>query len=709
MAINHIKTLALKYKDVEALVTLGRMYLTGYEVSVDADKAYNCFERAAKKYDNSDAYYYLGYMLTYGIGKAVNKKKAVKYLAKSCELGNPKASYALYLAYEKGLLGLKKDSELAEQYRAMNDSCFTQYDKFLICETDIANMSVGNISDQKREEIICPKISESIDIVKQSAEDGCYEAKIAYAIKLLSGESKDFAKAKDLLEKCAEAKYAMAYYALGYMCELGLGDQQNLWDAFSYYSQAAGLGLEQATLNVGYFLLFGYGCSRNMKKGFAILKKLADSGNNYANYYLGIAYLNGYGCTANVDMAEECFNKASSAKIARAYYQLGLLNKIKKNSNFESKSKAMDNFKKAYELQDMDAAASLSGYYGKEEIERAKMLHDMSISSGSGEGFLEKAKRYLEGDIYSKNFEKADYYFKQAAMARNQEAALFLYESYKNGLNGYEKDDMQAFKWLEQSALNGNIDFYLQLAYRYLRDNDLCDRDSEKAAYWFAKCVRESKNKSDVANAKKALKNFIKIGDIWDTKNSVAIASERAERGLPSQSYKKIQHKEYYQSLDNDAAVELIKKPFHIKEVEEPQQDNESQSGQNNQQEQVDNKEEQYVEKNEQEQPEESVNLDWLYNLNQDDVNESNDTTSVQGKENEDMNEENVKQPVNDNDDEKEVLRRGGFWSEEGKMIQESFEENVTPDDINKIKSYDYDLDKDFDVMQEKNKNKTKE
>ncbi|MEG1608752.1 MAG: tetratricopeptide repeat protein, partial [Clostridia bacterium] len=429
MALKHIENMAYKQKDEDALLTLGRMYLNGVGVKVDTDKAFACFKKLAKKYNNKDAYYYVGYMLAYGVGRTVNKKGAVKNIVKASELGSPIADYALSVMYAGGKFGLHQDLQKAAELKEKDttkDICFVLFDASIEIDKELSNLLVGDITKERQISQIIPKQQESLYLCKEAAEAGCPEAMLSFGIKLLFGDGieKDFEKARQMIERCLPYNVGMAYYALGYIYDIGLGVQQNCWTAYSYYKKASSLGEKCADVNIAYCNLHGFGCKCNQKKGYEMLKELSKDDNPYANYYLGLCYLNGYGCKVDSAKARDYFNMASTAKIARAYYNLGLLSDAKKNNvGLDENSAAVQNLNKAYELGDMDGAAILSAIYSKstsgDDLDKAKKLNEMSVGNRSAEGDLEKAKKWMSGEIYAKNFNEADKFYRMAAIAGN--------------------------------------------------------------------------------------------------------------------------------------------------------------------------------------------------------------------------------------------------------------------------------------------------
>jgi len=85
---------SLGESDTDAMVNLGTMYVKGYGVAKDIQKAFSLFDRAAEK-NHEVASFYLGGMYENGIGVAADKDKSIRYYTVAAEANMPTAQLKL--------------------------------------------------------------------------------------------------------------------------------------------------------------------------------------------------------------------------------------------------------------------------------------------------------------------------------------------------------------------------------------------------------------------------------------------------------------------------------------------------------------------------------------------------------------------------------------------------------------------------------------
>lgn len=556
MAFKQIEKLAYKYSDSEALLTLGRMYLKGYGVKADVYKALNCFTRLAKKYQSAEGYYYVGYMLACGLTGKVAKKQAVVAFQKSSELGYSAADCALKMIYDDALLGQEHAPEYAVDIRkklSYAESVFAAFEKSVAIDKEIAELKKSKDHDKA---LLAKKQEESFSLCEKSAEGGSADAKIALALKLLEGVGapKNAARAIAILEECDNENFPLATYTLGCLYSDGNGVACNNWKAYSYFKKAAEKDYVDAIINVAYCDVRGIGTTRNEKAGLSSLKKLSKS-NDRACFYMGLCYLKGYaGVRIDVEFAMECFEKAANGGVADAYYERAVFNK----SRGVDIEKVKTDLLSAVALEHMNAAALLSTILSegarKNELAEARDLDDAGIAAHNAESYCTVAKKSLAGIGYAKNFDNAKSYFETAAKLGSLEASEFIYNSYKNGENGFKQNEKKAFGWMERCARNGGVHLYFQLAEQYFNGGGLCRSDMSRAAYWYAKTMNESDVQIEVAASKKKLSNFvIDVYGNWNLKDDAKRLNKQDANGSHGQPGKKIENYARYDDLDDIA------------------------------------------------------------------------------------------------------------------------------------------------------------
>jgi uncharacterized protein len=86
-------------------------------------------------------------------------------------------------------------------------------------------------------------------------------------------------------------------------------------------------------------------------------------------------------------------------------------------------------------------------------------------------------------------YDKAAYWYKQAANAGLDTAAFNLGTLYFNG-QGFQKDYVQAHRWFEEAASRGNKYAEFQLGMTYFTGQGV-DKDPTKETYWYEKAARQ--------------------------------------------------------------------------------------------------------------------------------------------------------------------------------------------------------------------------
>jgi len=85
---------SLGESNTDAMVNLGTMYVKGYGVAKDIQKAFSLFDRAAEK-NHEVASFYLGGMYENGIGVDADKEQSIRYYTVAAEANMPTAQLKL--------------------------------------------------------------------------------------------------------------------------------------------------------------------------------------------------------------------------------------------------------------------------------------------------------------------------------------------------------------------------------------------------------------------------------------------------------------------------------------------------------------------------------------------------------------------------------------------------------------------------------------
>lgn len=170
-------------------------------------------------------------------------KKAIKYLTKSCDLLSSSGCANLGQMYEKGL-GAKKD----------NKKAFESYEKACILGSDI----------------------------------GCYNLSVAY--QKGTGVKRDIFKSFENMKKSCDLGLGYACFAVGYKYQNGEGIKKSNEKMNEYYQKACELKNPQGCFNLGASYVFGWGYEKNIQKakelyGRACELKLEEGCKKYAELY----------------------------------------------------------------------------------------------------------------------------------------------------------------------------------------------------------------------------------------------------------------------------------------------------------------------------------------------------------------------------------------------------------------------------------------
>ncbi|MGN0771885.1 MAG: tetratricopeptide repeat protein [Christensenellales bacterium] len=487
-------------KDGKAGLLLARMYNEGVGVKQNDVKGLKTALQAAKT--NPEAYNFVAYSYLKGYGVPVNLKKAEDFYIKATRADDGLAEYSLGIMYSSGILGKKgkKKESIADEYldkAQAKNNCYSLFQEgYQLDQLSKINFKSG----QKVDAIELQKAS--IDKFTKSAKAGCPNAQLALAIKLINGDGlkADYKRAWKLINRIDENELPMVTYCKGYMYDLGLGVQQDHWKAYEYFLKAHEEGIVQATIALGICALSGFGCDKNYSRALEYFKEAAGYNNSIAVYYIGYMFAEGLGVDKDLEKAAKYLNSAAEAEYAPAYYQLGRLydKTIHKDNN--NPDKCFEYYSTAVKMEYDEAKMGLANCYlrgagvkqdpdiaYREMKELAELGNDKALDS------LGNWYREEEAEPVKQDEDTAFKYFLQAAEAGNRHAISVLCRIYEIGLMKKEKDPVKAFEWKVALGKSGDSSVYFDLAKAYENGiKDVVERNGEMAAYWYAKCVRET-------------------------------------------------------------------------------------------------------------------------------------------------------------------------------------------------------------------------
>ncbi len=186
----------------------------------------------------------------------------------------------------------------------------------------------------------------------------------------------DNPKTKDIelqwLEKAAEYECAAAFFLLGRKHLFGIGVEENIDKAMSYYEKAVKQDEPRACNNLGVIYIEGYhGIEKNVPKGLELYHRSAEMGTPIAMNNLGVIYFYGEnGVEQDTEKGLEFYSKAAEARNAAANAILSFIYKKGKGLT-KSLSKSKEYAQKANML--IEDKFYKSGAY--DEI--ARQLYEM--------------------------------------------------------------------------------------------------------------------------------------------------------------------------------------------------------------------------------------------------------------------------------------------------------------------------------------------
>lgn len=539
-------------KDGKAGLLLARMYNEGVGVPQSDVKGLKLAIKASKT--NPEAYNFVAYSYLQGYGVPVSLKKAEEYYLKGVKAEDGLAEYSLGVMYSSGILGKKgkKKENIADEYfdkaKAKNN-CYSLFQEGMQLELESKRILNDPSAIESRSYAILLQ-KDAIRKFAQSAKSGCQNAQLALAIKYVKGDGirADYDKAWNFLNKIDENVLPMASYCKGYMYDLGLGVEQDYWKAYEYFLKAHKEGVVQATVALGVCALSGFGCDQDYPTAIAYFKEAAEQHNPIAMYYIGIICAEGLGVDADLAKAEKYLMSAAEAGYTPAYFQLGKLCDKSIHPDNNKPDKCFEYYSKAVEAGYEEAKAGLAGCYltgAGVTQDNDKAYREMSelAQQGNAGAMYVLGNWYLEGQCgLAQDIDTAIKFYMQSAEAGNAQATSILYKIYDQGLAGIDKDPVKAFEWKVNLGKCGDSKVYFDLAKAYESGiKGIVEVDGEMAAYWYAKCTRESEVKEQREKSANKLAKFAKDMDgNWDFKELVARRDKAKLKELKRNKGKKV-------------------------------------------------------------------------------------------------------------------------------------------------------------------------
>ena len=309
------------------------------------------------------------------------------------------------------------------------------------------------------------------------------------------------------VESQAQKLRSYLQYRIGKMYLYGSGTDKEPYTAFKWLEKSAMADNKYAQHTLGNMYCYGIGTGKDLSKAYDFYSKAARKGMPYSDYVLAQMYYYGNGIEQNEKLAHEHYSKALSVflmydkdnkllyKIGHMYY-CGLGTEV-------NKPKALKYLVESAEQGNMQAKRIvaqelISGEYISQDILHGITMLTECADKGDKSAAYKLGKIYFKGEYMPVDYNKAEKYL-SVAVADNKRDAMYqlaklymteekydikksvaLFEKvadknmwasywlgriYLFGTDGVASDREKAYKWLHQSAEDGNE--YAQ----YLIDN----------------------------------------------------------------------------------------------------------------------------------------------------------------------------------------------------------------------------------------------
>ncbi|MDB4797262.1 sel1 repeat family protein [bacterium] len=260
------------------------------------------------------------------IKSAKNLRKLIVLLLRS-KKGDSKAQVKLAYNWDKGLLGLEKNSQNSLQ----------------LYTTAASNGDLFALNNLGRAVFVNDKVSAFQNFAKGAKSGNAtskYNLGIAYANG--SGIEKNIELAKQNYEYAAKLGLSQAQLYLGHIYYSGaLTGEKNNTMAFQWFEIAALAGHKEAQAIMGIGYTTGEAREVDREKAFKWFELAANQGDPASQVNLGINYENGYGVDLDIDKAISWYRKSADQNYSGAQVALG-------NVYFNGKGITRD-YKKAIE------------------------------------------------------------------------------------------------------------------------------------------------------------------------------------------------------------------------------------------------------------------------------------------------------------------------------------------------------------------------
>lgn len=386
--IRHLAA-AAEHGVTEAQYRLGRLYLEGDGVTIDAAKGIALLEIAAAK-GNIDAMNTLGVAYADGVNVKVDDQRALVHFHQAADNGNRYAAYNLGNAYLISKHGLPQD--LDKSFIYMKDAAESLYPE---AQFQLSRMYAEGLGTTRNDSL------------------AMFWAYQAHYRQNISGSAQ-----------------------LGLLMSHRQDDERVRVAGLQLLAQAATRGNAFARFEYARLLLQNSRDYEELNTAFRLARLAADDGDGRARALVGRMYAEGIGVRKDLKVGLEYLTVQEKAKLPDAYNELGNVYRSTA-SDITNKSKAAEYFRLGAQAGQREAAESLgvmlhTGEGIPRNLPEAARYYEIAIKSGYPRAMNNLADIYLSGEGGMPiDLVKGRELLRRAAQMGNPTAMISLAELYE--------------------------------------------------------------------------------------------------------------------------------------------------------------------------------------------------------------------------------------------------------------------------------------
>ena len=276
--------------------------------------------------------------------------------------------------------------------------------------------------------------------------------------------AQDYAAARQVFQRLAQAGDAPAQFALGLLYDNGDGVPQNDVTAAGWYEKSANQGYAKAQYNLGVMHLTGRGVPRNDARArrwfeqaaaqgnsdaVARIIQFAEGGDVEAQYRLALMYLRGGAVPRDQALSYRWMQRAAARGHLNAMFGMGLLAETGQGTD-RSYAAAVNWYVPASHQGQVQATYNLArlvrlGQGQPRDLARAAQLYEKAASAGFVPAQLSLGMLFDFGEGWPRNPVSAVVWYKLAANNGSADAQINLGYLYATGGGGVSRDPIEAY------------------------------------------------------------------------------------------------------------------------------------------------------------------------------------------------------------------------------------------------------------------------